>query len=194
MEQVVDFWRGRSLQAAAETATAGSEEGLVRQAAGGDSAAFERLYRLNIGRVYAVCRRMCGDDARAEELAQDVFVRAWEKLGTFRGESAFSSWLHRLAVNVTLQELRSQRRREQRVSPEEDLDWLGATAVTSDVGTRLDLERAMAGLPAGARTVFVLHVIEGYRHDEIAELLGVTTGTAKAQLHRARQLLRKAMA
>jgi RNA polymerase sigma-70 factor (ECF subfamily) len=168
---------------------------LVRQAQAGDMAAFEELYRRNIGRVFALCVRMAGDAALAEELAQDVFVRAWEKLGTFRGDSAFSSWLHPLTVNVALTERRSRRRRTARVMTTDDLTPFEKPAQTRAPGPEagMDLEKALATLPAGARSVFVLHDVEGYRHQEIAELTGVAEGTSKAQLHRARRMLREAL-
>jgi RNA polymerase sigma-70 factor (ECF subfamily) len=167
----------------------------VARAAAGDRRAFEALYRAHVGRVFSVCVRMCGDRARAEELTQDVFVRAWEKLPLFRGESAFSTWLHRLAVNVILNARKSERRDGSRI--EEDADGDGVDALPTrgggHHGERLDLEAAIAKLPPGARRVFVLHDVEGYKHEEIAEMLGVTSGGSKAQLHRARMLLREAL-
>lgn len=164
----------------------------VRRAQQGDETAFEQLYRANVGRVYALCLRISGDPARAEELTQDVFVRAWEKLASYRGESAFFSWLYRLAVNVALADLRSERRRAKGVWATEELPSdVAAKAVNP--GARIDLERAIASLPPGARAVLVLHDIEGYRHGEIAELTGLAPGTSKAQLHRARRLLKEAL-
>jgi RNA polymerase sigma-70 factor, ECF subfamily len=171
----------------------GAEAGLVPRAQGGEMSAFEQLYRENVGRVYALCLRLSGDAVRAEELTQDVFVRAWEKLGTFRGDSAFSTWLHRLAVNLVLGDRRSEGRRLSRVSPQETLDE-GYTAPGQSVpGERLDLERAIAALPHAARTVFVMHEVEGYGHEEIARLTGRAEGTSKALLHRARKLLRETL-
>ena len=172
------------------------EAELVRRAQAGDRVAFEQLYRDNVGRVYAVCFRMAGTADLAEELAQDVFVRAWQKLGSFRGESAFSSWLHPLTVNVALSERRSRRRRVARVMTTDDLTAFerpGPSAHFDGPAAGFDLERALATLPPGARAVFVLHDVEGYKHEEIAELTGVATGTSKAQLHRARRLLREAL-
>jgi RNA polymerase sigma-70 factor, ECF subfamily len=169
------------------------ERALVRDAQAGDLAAFEQLYRQNVGRVYAVCLRMAGDASLAEELAQDVFVRAWEKLGSFRGESAFSSWLYPLTVNVALSERRSRRRRTARVMATEDPTVFEKPVVKDDPDTGFDLDKALKTLPPGARSVFVLHDVEGYRHEEIAKLTGVATGTSKAQLHRARRLLREAL-
>lgn len=168
------------------------EKELIRRARSGDSGAFESLYRSNVGRVYALCLRMTGDSERAERLTQDAFVTAWVKLSTFRGEAAFGSWLHRLTVNVVLQDRRSRLRRRERI---EEAAAEADSPVTRGVspGTRIDLERAIAGLPERARLVFVLHDVEGYRHEEIAEMLGTAVGTSKAQLHRARRLLREMM-
>jgi RNA polymerase sigma-70 factor (ECF subfamily) len=165
---------------------------LVRRAQRGEVEAFEGLYRAHVGRVHAVCRRMAGDPAHAEELTQDVFVRAWERLGSFLGDAAFGSWLHRLAVNVVLEDARGERRRSARVAvmavpPETAAGGAGA------LDARMDLDRALAALPPGARTVFVLHDMEGYSHGEIAALTGLAEGTLRAQLHRARRLLMEAL-
>ena len=165
----------------------------VRLAQQGDVAAFERLYRENVDRIYAVCLRMSGDAAKAQELTQDAFVRAWEKLGSFEGKSAFSTWLHRLAVNVVLGSRRAEGIRVGKVFGTDDLEAYETPIRPSDPGQALDLERAMARLPTGARTVFVLHDVEGYKHEEIAEMHGIAVGTCKAQLHRARRLLREAL-
>lgn len=161
---------------------------LVRQAREGDDAAFEALYRANVGRVYALCLRLSADPRRAEELTQDTFVRAWERLHTFRGDAAFTTWLHRLTVNVVFMARRAERRRERRVLTIEAPPEIASAG--SPAG-RIDLERAIASLPDGAREVFVLHDIEGYRHREIAALTGLSAGTSKAQLFRARRLLRR---
>ena len=166
---------------------------VVRRAQAGDSSAFESLYREHSARVYALCLRLSGGSTvDASELLQDVFVRAWRGLRNFRGESAFSSWLHRLTVNAMLERVRSEKRRTARVLFMEDP---GADLVTveSQPDTQMDLESAIAALPEGARIVCVLHEIEGYQHAEIAERLGVAEGTVKAQLHRARKLLMKAL-
>jgi len=168
----------------------------VDRAAGGDRLAFERLYRLHVDRIYSLCTRMVGDRTRAEELTQDAFVRAWEKLAQFRGESAFGTWLHRLAVNVVLNDRQTEgRRRGRQDDSVEDVDTMAHGDVRPGPvpGLSIDLERAIAGLPPGARKVFVLHDVEGYTHDEIGEILGVTAGGCKAQLHRARLLLREAL-
>lgn len=166
---------------------------LVQRAARGDVSAYEQLYTRCAGRVFAICVRMTGDRQRARELTHDAFVRAWERLGSFRGQSGFETWMHRLAVNVVLVALRTDRRREARVALADDLapDATSTARVVSapDVGTRIDLERAIAALPASARAVLVLHDIEGYRHDEIAVRLALAPGTVRSQLHRARKLL-----
>jgi RNA polymerase sigma-70 factor, ECF subfamily len=167
-------------------------------AARGDRRAFERLYRMHVDRVFSLCARMVGDRSHAEELTQDVFVRCWEKLGQFRGESAFGTWLHRLAVNVVLNDRQTERRRRDRHDDGiEDVDTLAfgdARPQQVEVpGLSIDLEQAIAGLPPGARKVFVLHDVQGYTHEEIGEMLGVTAGGCKAQLHRARMLLREAL-
>ena len=164
----------------------------VRRAQQGDAAAFEELYRTHAGRVHALCLRLEGDQARAEELTQDVFVRAWERLGTFRGESAFGTWLHRLAVNVVLADRRTLWRRGRRLLFTDDPAAFERPGEAAS-GSSGDLETAIAGLPRGARTVFVLHDVEGYTHEEIARLSGIAEGTSKAQLFRARRLLREAL-
>jgi RNA polymerase sigma-70 factor (ECF subfamily) len=170
-----------------------AQEELVRRAQAGDREAFDELYARNVDRIYAVCLRMSGSGALARQLTQDAFVRAWRKLASFRGESAFSSWLHRLAVNVVLEEGRREQRRGARVIVVEDTATYDCATPAQDPGTRMDLERAIAALPPGARSVLVLYDIEGYRQEEIAAMLGVAVGTVKAQLHRARRLLREAL-
>jgi RNA polymerase sigma-70 factor (ECF subfamily) len=177
----------------ADTDRIATETDVVRRAQAGDLPAFEQLHRENVRRVYALCFRLCGEASLAEELSQDVFVRAWQKLGSFRGESAFSSWLYTLTLNVALSERRSRRRRTSRIVATEDPTVFEKPGNTRRPEVGLDIERAMDVLPPGARTVFVLHDIEGYRHQEIALLTGVATGTSKAQLHRARRLLREVL-
>jgi RNA polymerase sigma-70 factor (ECF subfamily) len=167
---------------------------LVRQAQAGDLVAFERLYRDNERKVFGLCFRLSSDPALAEELTQEVFVRAWRKLSSFRGESAFSSWLYPLTVNVALSERRSRRRRDARIVATEDPASMERAPRSPAPEAGFDLEKAMAALPPGARAVFVLHDVEGRTHEEIAKLLGLAPGTSKAQLHRARRLLREALA
>jgi RNA polymerase sigma-70 factor (ECF subfamily) len=165
---------------------------IVRRAQGGDVAAFETLYRLHSPRIYALCLRLqAGDRNDATELMQDVFIRAWRRLSTFRGDAAFGSWLHRLAVNTMLENARGDRRRTARVLSMEDTSRLSGEARSSGVDLRMEMEEAIASLPKGARVAFVLHDVEGYQHQEIAQQLSVTIGTVKAQLHRARRLLRE---
>lgn len=164
----------------------------VRRAQQGDAAAFEELYRTHAGRIHALCLRLEGDQARAEELTQDVFVRAWQRLPTFRGESAFGTWLHRLAVNVVLADRRTLWRRGRRLLFTDDPAAFERPGEAAP-GNTGDLEGAIAALPRGARAVFVLHDVEGYTHEEIARLSGIAAGTSKAQLFRARRLLREAL-
>lgn len=165
----------------------------VLHAARGDRRAFERLYETHVRRVYGLCLRMAGNQERADELTQDIFIRVWDKLPQFRGESAFSTWLYRLAVNVVLESRRSARRNDARHT-DATLDSTPEPLVNgASVEGRLDLAKAMATLPPGARAVFALHDIEGYKHEEIAVLLKITPGGSRAQLHRARQLLRTAL-
>lgn len=165
-------------------------ESSVRRAQAGDHDAFAVLYRAHVGRIHALCLRLEGDSARAAELTQDVFVRAWQRLGTFRGESSFATWLHRLAVNVVLSDRRSAFRRGRRLLSTGEPERF-ERASECPAGADLDLEGAIARLPAGARAVFVLHDVEGYTHEEIADSAGIAPGTSKAQLFRARRLLRE---
>jgi RNA polymerase sigma-70 factor (ECF subfamily) len=161
-----------------DTAPAGGDAADAALAAAGDTRAFERLYRNHAGRVHGLARRMAGFE-HADELTQEVFVRAWQKLGTFRGESAFGTWLHRVAINVILGR-RSvfKRERDRYQDPETAFETLAAPSGSRD--TRMDFESAIEKLPP-ARRIFVLHDVEGYKHEEIAGLLGITAGTSKAQ-------------
>jgi len=161
----------------------------VALAASGDPHAFERLYRSHVARVHSLARRMTSAE-HADELAQDVFVRVWEKIGTFRGEAAFGTWLHRLAINVILGRRTALGTQRQRFDDTEGaLDDVADRRAGPELG--LDFETAIARLPPGARQVFVLHDVEGFRHEEIGNMLGVAVGTSKAQLHRARMMLRR---
>ena len=174
-------------------------DAVVRAAQTGDAAAFASLYDALAPRVFALCAGLTGDRVAAVELTQDTFVRAWERLGTFRGDASFATWIHRVAVNVMLESDRRDRRRSLRVAIASDLashegrdaTELDAAARTDDVALAVDLDSAIARLPAGARTVFVLHDIGGYLHAEISERLGIAEGTSKAHLFRARRLLRE---
>jgi RNA polymerase sigma-70 factor (ECF subfamily) len=166
----------------------------VRRAQAGDADAFEIVYRAHAGRVYSVCLRMTGDAVQAGELLQDVFVRVWEKLGTFRGESAFGTWLHRLAVNLVLMDRRTAARRaEDSLVNEEGVERSLPVKKEAPAGLRLDLEQCIAALPPMARQVLVLYDIEGYEHQEIGTMLGIAEGTSKAHLFRARRILREAL-
>lgn len=161
----------------------------------GDEAAFASIYDAHAGRVFALCLRLSGDRMHAEELVQDVFVRVWERLASYRGESGFATWLHRVAVNTVLESVRSGGRRRLRVQIAADFagiegDRDGATD-SADLHQQMDVENAVARLPAGARAVFTLHDVEGYGHAEIGALLGIAEGTSKAHLFRARRLLRQ---
>lgn len=186
------------MPAVANRNTAPDERALVERARAGDSGAFEALYRRHVGRVYALCLRLAGDRHRAEDHVQEAFMKAWERLTEYRGEAAFATWLYRIAVNAALAGHRHDRRRgghlrisaaERGEDPDQTLEQLPASGDSPAVW--LDLERAIAALPDGARAVFVLHDIEGWQHEEIATLMGLAVGTSKAQLHRARRLLRE---
>ena len=170
-----------------------SEQRWVEAAQAGDRTAFEKLYRTHCDRIYALCWRMCGCDAGlAEDMVQEAFVRAWNKLGLFRGDSKFGTWLHRLAVNVVLSDRRirvKRLKRETEMVDEVERTLVGDKDVSA--GLRKDLEAAIGGLPERARTVLVLYDIEGYQHSEIAEMTGMAVGSSKAQLHRARKLVRE---
>ena len=175
--------------------------GDVALAARGDGAAFERLYRSHVDSVYAVCLRMVADPVAAEQLTQDVFVRAWRKVGLFRGESSFRTWLHRMAVNLVLNVQRAERRQriagrfddEGFMAPADAGVAAGVSAPSVALGARLDLERTIARLPRDVRTVFVLHLVQGYGHREIGAMLGISVSSSKARLHRARGHLRRVL-
>lgn len=169
-----------------------ADRALARSAGAGDVAAFEALYRRHVGRVHGVIARLVGSHgARAEDLTQEAFVRAWQALPAYRFESAFSTWLHRLAVNTALMELRSRRSRPLAANDDEIFDTIGSIDSAGHVtALSMDLERVVATLPPRARAVLVLHDVEGWKHEEIAIELGMAVGSSKAQLHRARGLLR----
>jgi len=168
-------------------------EQLVERAQNGDREAFEQIYREQVGRIHALCWRLTGNADLAEELTQEAFVRAWRKLHLFSGRSALSTWLHRLTVNVVMADHRVHGVRRQRQTPLDDVHTERLVAKREDTEIGLDLERAIATLPPRARSVFVLHDIEGYGHAEIAEIAGMAVGTSKAHLHRARELLREVL-
>ena len=165
----------------------------VERARRGDATAFEQLYREHSGWVYVLARRMAGDDTVAKDLTQEIFIRLWQKLSSFRGESEFATWLRRMAINVCLNKLGDERRRTTRVFTTDDLGAFEQPRGARTPEAGIDLERAIGTLPTGARAVFVLHDVEGYKHSEIAQMTGVAEGTVKAQLHRARKLLQAAI-
>ena len=168
-------------------------EAIVRRAQSGDVDAFEAVYRAHARAIHALCLRMCGDAAESRELVQDVFVRAWERLPCFRGQSALATWLHRMAVNVVLERWRSSKREALRMIDDPEGLTLGALALRGDADAAIDIDAAAARLPAGARTVWVLHDVEGYAHDEIAAMTGIAAGTSRTQLFRARRALAKVL-
>lgn len=161
----------------------------VALAVGGDAGAFERIYARHVARVHGLARRMAGHDT-ADELTQDVFVRAWQKLGTFRGDASFATWLHRLAVNVIIERFRSLGTQRERFLADGDDTLQRMPSPRRSGDFRMDFDAALARLPNAARKVFVLHDVEGYKHHEIGTLLGISPGTSKSQLHRARMLMR----
>lgn len=169
------------------------DDRFVEGARTGDRRAFESLYTRHVGRVYAICLRLTANVQTAEELTQEAFVRAWQRLSSFRGDSAFATWLHRLTVNVVLDQQRAQRSWFRRMVAIDDSVEVVASEPARVVSNadQHDLESAIRRLPPAARTVFVLHDVEGWQHDEIAARTGTAIGTSKAHLHRARQLLRE---
>ncbi|MCB0721517.1 MAG: sigma-70 family RNA polymerase sigma factor [Ignavibacteriae bacterium] len=176
-----------------QVADSNTEFDLVKQANEGDKYAFKALFDLNSSRVYAFCLRLCADPDTAQELTQDTFIKAWEKLDSFRFQSKFSTWLHSIAMNEFLMLKRSQKRFFQRFIQTEDViqyERLNEAEMRSH-GETIDIERAISKLPRQARTVFILHDVEGYQHNEISELINIEIGTSKAHLHRARKLLRE---
>lgn len=164
-----------------------SPAGDVVHAQHGDVAAFERIYHSCAPAIYALCSRMTRNDAEARELVQDAFVRAWERLSQFHGQSSLETWLHRLAVNVVLEHLRRSRRDASRLFAGDEDDF--GAAHQPELDAQMDLASALKKLPKGSRTVLVLHDIEGYSHEEIAQMTGTAPGTARAQLWRARRAL-----
>ena len=163
------------------------EAAWIIQAKRSDARAFESLYRLHIDKVYGLCLRMTGNVSEAEDCAQEAFIQAWNKLSKFRGDSAFATWLHRIAVNTVLGRIRKSKREQDRIQTV--ADTRPSPLETGDTGELRDLVAAVDRLPEGARHVFVLHAVYGYTHEEAAGMLGIAAGTSKAQLHRARRLL-----
>ena len=177
-----------------------TEAEAIRRAQQGDASAFERIYQLHNRRVYALCLRMVGNTAEAEDLAQEAFLQLFRKIATFRGESAFSTWLHRLSVNVVLMRLRkkslAETSLEETTEPDEESggprkDIGGPDLRLAGSVDRVNLERAVAQLPPGYRSIFVLHDVQGYEHNEIAAIMNCSIGNSKSQLHKARMRLRE---
>ena len=175
------------VMATADTDAFTDESALIEQAQRSNARAFEALYRLHIDKVYGICLRMTGNVSEAEDCAQEAFIQAWNKLEKFRGDSAFSTWLHRIAVNSVLGRMRKSKREQDRIMAV--TESAPPTVTTADTGDMRDLSEAVDRLPQGARHVFVLHAVYGYSHDETGEMLGIAAGTSKAQLHRAKRLL-----
>jgi RNA polymerase sigma-70 factor (ECF subfamily) len=163
------------------------EAALVARARSGDTRAFETLYREHVDRVYGLCLRMTGNVGEAEDCAQEAFIQAWKKLDRFRGDSAFGTWMHRIAVNAVLGRIRKSKREQDRIQVAAEM--ASSPASMGDSGELRDLSDAIDRLPEGARHVFVLNAVYGYSHAESSDMLGIAEGTTKAQLHRARRLL-----
>ena len=177
-----------------------SEAEAIERAKQGDAEAFEVLYNLHKRRVYSLCLRMTANTAEAEDLSQEAFLQLFRKIGTFRGESAFSTWLHRMAVNVVLMRLRKKGLSvvplDETMETDEDSPKKEPGAQDPSLAgavDRLELQRAVEALPPGYRTIFVLHDIEGFEHNEIAEMVGCSIGNSKSQLHKARMKLRDSL-
>ncbi|MBI2423077.1 MAG: RNA polymerase sigma factor [Candidatus Hydrogenedentes bacterium] len=168
-------------------------QALVRKAKTGDTRSFEEIYRQTLNRTYALCLRMTANPSQAEELTQEIYVRVWQKIHTFQGTSRFTTWLHRLAVNVVVSEWRSRSRREEREEREPNISQFQHHMSQLDPGLRMDLEVNIAKLPERCRMAFLLHDVEGMEHQEISKITGMAVGTSKAQVHRARKLLREAL-
>jgi RNA polymerase sigma-70 factor (ECF subfamily) len=163
------------------------EAALIARAQSGDTRAFEALYREHVDRVYGLCLRMTGNVGEAEDCAQEAFIQAWKKLARFRGDSAFGTWMHRIAVNAVLGRIRKSKREQDRIQVAAERTT--SPASIGDSGDLRDLSDAIDRLPEGARHVFVLNAVYGYSHQESSDMLGIAVGTTKAQLHRARRLL-----
>jgi len=164
---------------------------IVRRAVSGDSEAFLDLYQQNLPRIYAVCLRIVASREQAEEVTQQALIRTWEMLGSYRGESPLSAWIHRIDVNAALDYLRARNRLSKRVEFTDNLEEFEKPDLSSPRENQMDMEQALATLPPQARAVVVLHDIEGYSHNEISGMLGIAAGTSKAHLHAARRLLKE---
>jgi RNA polymerase sigma-70 factor, ECF subfamily len=169
------------------------EEGIVLQAKAGNHMAFETLYRMHLGRVYGICMRMLSDRSAAEEVTQKIFIHAWLKLDSFRGDSRFSSWLYRLSVNMILDELKLAGGKNNPGILDEEIDPASMPSFEPGQDLRMDLNRAIDSLPRQARLIFVMHDVAGFTHEEIAESTNLAPGTCKAQVSRARKILREVL-
>lgn len=167
------------------------EKDLIARAQSKDKAAFQALYNMHLPRVYGLCWRLCADKSQAEDATQEVFIQLWQKISNFNGNSQFSTWLHSVAANITISYIRKQKGWWQKMMNIEDSSMSEQACESSIAET--DLEKWVMRLPERARMVFVLHAIEGYRHEQIADMLGMAVGTSKAQLHRARHLIEEWM-
>ncbi len=193
--EVYPMWHSKQREAVAKIERLATDFELAQQAAQGDLTAFEQLYERHNRRVYSVCLRMTQNISEAEDLTQEAFIQLFRKIGSFRGDSAFTTWLHRLTVNQVLMHFRKRSVKLERTTEE------GETPVQIVQGTenpnampvvdRIALDKAIGKLPPGYRTVFVLHDVEGHEHEEIARMLGCAVGTSKSQLHKARMKLRR---
>ncbi len=179
-----DYSRG---MASADIDKVTDEQAWIRRAQRSDAQAFEALYRLHVDKVYGLCLRMTGNVSEAEDCTQEAFIQAWNKMARFRGDSAFATWLHRIAVNAVLGRIRKSKRERDRIAAVSDVEPV--RVATGDTGELRDLAEAIDRLPERARHVFVLNAVYGYSHEEAAGMLGIAAGTSKAQLHRARRLL-----
>lgn len=179
-----DYSRGMTI---ADKDLAAQEQTWISRAKRSDARAFEALYRMHVDKIYGLCLRMTGNVSEAEDCTQEAFIQAWNKMQKFRGDSAFATWLHRVAVNTVLGRIRKSKREQDRIQAVTDVQ--PARVETGDSGDLRDLAEAINKLPERARHVFVLNAVYGYSHEEAAGMLGIAAGTSKAQLHRARRLL-----
>ena len=163
------------------------EANWIARAQRSDARAFESLYRIHVDRVYGLCLRMTGNVSEAEDCTQEAFIQAWNKLDKFRGDSAFSTWMHRIAVNAVLGRMRKSKREQDRIQVANEAS--SSPVTVADTGELRDLSAAIDRLPEGARHAFLLHAVYGYSHDETGKMLDIAPGTSKAQVHRARRLL-----
>jgi len=198
-QAIIKGWQGETLSAPSEVAPKrAADYALAQLAAKGDVQAFEELFRRHRRLVYGLCLRMTQDVAEAEDVTQEVFVLLFRKVGGFRGEANFTTWLHRLTVNQVLMRFRKNKaRREEALEDEEGHTYEPVRAPAlkaSQLIDRITLENAIAKLPPGYRAAFILHDVEGYEHEEVARILGCAVGTSKSQLHKARTKLRKILA